>query len=147
MVNVRTIAKHYPANAMRRMMFSTRYFGKGSEDGGPGFEEEEHVSSLFTMLKYIYAFSVSDYLPWLRGLDLDGHQKRVRDAVKVVNKYHDPIVNDRILQWREGKKTQPEDLLDVLISLKGFDDKPLSSEEEIRARVMVTCYLLSFIFS
>ena len=49
-VNVRTIAKHYPANAMRRMMFSTRYFGKGSEDGGPGFEEEEHVSSLFTML-------------------------------------------------------------------------------------------------
>ncbi|GMN21653.1 hypothetical protein TIFTF001_040080 [Ficus carica] len=135
-VNVRTIAKHYPANAMRRMMFSTRYFGNGSEEGGPGFEEEEHVSSLFTMLKYIYAFSVSDYLPWLRGLDLDGHQKRVRDAVKIVNKYHDPIVNDRILQWREGKKTQPEDLLDVLISLKGSDDKPLLSEDEIRAQIM-----------
>ena len=137
-INVRTAAQHYPANALRRMMFSTRYFGKGSEDGGPGFEEEEHVASFFTMLKYIYAFSVSDYLPWLRGLDLDSHQKRVRDAVKVVNKYHDPIVNDRIQQWREGKKTEPEDLLDVLILLKDSDGNPLLSIDEIRAQILVT---------
>ncbi|GMN70558.1 hypothetical protein TIFTF001_039600 [Ficus carica] len=123
-INVRTAAQHYPANALRRMMFSTRYFGKGVEDGGPGFEEEEHVSSFFTMLKYIYAFSVSNYLPWLRGLDLDGHQKRVRDAVEVVNKYHDPILNDRILQWREGKKTELEDVLDILISLQRFQRQP-----------------------
>ncbi|EXC25308.1 Phenylalanine N-monooxygenase [Morus notabilis] len=135
-VVVRTAAQHYPANAMRRMMFGRRYFGKGREDGGPGFEEEEYVSSLFTMLLHIYAFSVSDYFPWLQSLDLDGHQKTVCDAVKVVDKYHDPIITDRIQEWRGGKKTQPEDLLDVLISLKDSNGNPLLSKDEIRAQVM-----------
>ncbi|XP_010106336.2 isoleucine N-monooxygenase 2, partial [Morus notabilis] len=134
-VNVRTAAQHYPANAMRRMMFGRRYFGKGREDGGPGFEEEEHVSSFFTMLLHIYAFSVSDYFPWLQSLDLDGHRKKVCDAVKVVDKYHDPIITDRIQEWREGKKTQPEDLLDVLISLKDSNGNPLLSKDEIRAKI------------
>ncbi|EXC25309.1 Isoleucine N-monooxygenase 2 [Morus notabilis] len=134
-VNVRTAAQHYPANAMRRMMFGRRYFGKGRADGGPGLEEEEHVSSFFTMLLHIYAFSVSDYFPWLKSLDLDGHRKKVCDAVKVVDKYHDPIIADRIQEWREGKKTQPEDLLDVLISLKDSNGNPLLSKDEIRAKI------------
>ncbi|GMN68655.1 hypothetical protein TIFTF001_037710 [Ficus carica] len=136
-VNVRTAALHYPANTIRRMMFSLRYFGKGSEDGGPGFEEEEHISSLFAMLLHIYAFCVSDYFPWLQTLDLDGHRKMVCEAMKVVKKYHDPIVNDRFQQWREGRnKEEPHDLLDVLVSLKDSDGNPILSEDEIRAQVL-----------
>ena len=104
-VNVRTAELHYPANTIRRMMFNIRYFGKGSEDGGPGFEEEEHVSLLFAMLLRIYAFCVSDYFPWLRTLDLDGHQKMVCEAMKVVNKYHDPIATPFCLKIRFEHKS------------------------------------------
>ncbi|GMN59752.1 hypothetical protein TIFTF001_028844 [Ficus carica] len=139
-VNVRTAAQHYSASVMRRMMFNRRYFGKGREDGGPGFEEEEHVSALLTMLLHVYSFCISDYLPWLTSFDVDGHRKTVCNAMKVINKYQDPIVNDRILEWIEGQKTEPEDLLDVFISLKGSNGHPLLSDEEVRAQVTVRRY-------
>ncbi|KAE8685267.1 hypothetical protein F3Y22_tig00111099pilonHSYRG00109 [Hibiscus syriacus] len=51
------------------------------------------------------------------GLDLDGHEKIVVKATRVMEKYQDPIIEDRIRQWRDGKKVDPQDLLDVLVSL------------------------------
>ncbi|KAK9167920.1 hypothetical protein Syun_000060 [Stephania yunnanensis] len=56
------------------MMFNRRCFGDGRKDGGPGFEEEQHVEVVRTILSLINAFSVSDYMPCLRWLDLDGHE-------------------------------------------------------------------------
>ena len=146
MVNVGKVTKHFPANVMRRMLFGTRHFGKDDNNniGEPaGPKEEEHVSALFTLLLHIYAFCASDYLPWLRMLDLDGHRRAVRGAMKVVRKLHDPILDDRLKQWREGKRTEPEDLLDVFISLKGSDGKPLLSVQEIRAQVTVRFFVYS----
>ncbi|XP_060959940.1 tryptophan N-monooxygenase CYP79A68-like isoform X2 [Cannabis sativa] len=139
-VNIRTAGQQYVVGIMRKMFFSKRYFGKGRDDGGPGKEEEEHVKALFALLSYSFAFSVSDYLPWLRWLDLDGHQRIVCKAMKVINKLHDPIINERIREWREGEpsisRRTPNDLLDVLISLKDSDESPLLSRDEIRAQIM-----------
>ncbi|KAF3452264.1 hypothetical protein FNV43_RR02697 [Rhamnella rubrinervis] len=104
-VNVRTAAQHYSASVIRKMMFGKRYFGKGREDGGPGDEEEEHISALYTILLNLYAFSVSDYLPWLRVLTLT------------------------------GKNMEAEDLLDVFVSLKHENGDPLLSPEEIKAQI------------
>ncbi|KAF7816238.1 isoleucine N-monooxygenase 2-like [Senna tora] len=115
LVNVRIATQQYCGNVIRKMIFNQRYFGEGGKNGGPGYEELEHVEAHFTLLKYLYAFSVSDYIPWLRGLDLDGHQKKLKDALRIINKYHDSIVEGRMKQWKEGKKTEAEDLLDELI--------------------------------
>ncbi|XP_057428526.1 isoleucine N-monooxygenase 2-like isoform X1 [Lotus japonicus] len=49
-VNVRTAARHYCSNVMRKLVFNTRYFGKGCKDGAPGFEEVEYVDAIFTLL-------------------------------------------------------------------------------------------------
>ncbi|CAN1247936.1 Valine N-monooxygenase 1 [Linum perenne] len=68
-VNLRTATQHYSGNVIRRMLFGKRFFGEGTMDGGPGKEEVEHVKAAFTVLKYLYAFSISDYLPCLRWLD------------------------------------------------------------------------------
>ncbi|CAN1247939.1 Valine N-monooxygenase 1 [Linum perenne] len=73
-VNLRTATQHYSGNVIRRMLFGKRFFGEGTMDGGPGKEEVEHVKAAFTVLKYLYAFSISDYLPCLRWLDVDGHE-------------------------------------------------------------------------
>ncbi|KAH7542137.1 hypothetical protein FEM48_Zijuj02G0041400 [Ziziphus jujuba var. spinosa] len=134
-VNVRTAAQHYTGSVVRKMMFNRRFYGKGSEEGGPSVEEEEHVSALFTLLLHLYAFSVVDYLPWMRAFDLDGHEKKVSEVMEALKKYQEVIVNERVQQWREGKKMEPEDLLDVLITLKDEDGKPLLSDDEIKAQI------------
>ncbi|GKG18226.1 hypothetical protein Tco_0372524, partial [Tanacetum coccineum] len=81
-VNVRNIVQQYLSNVLRNIIFGSRYFGKGSTDGGPGDEEIEHVNSCFKILSYTYAFSVTDYIPWLRWrTDFDGHEKILRNAI------------------------------------------------------------------
>lgn len=141
-VNVRTAARHYTGSLPRRMMFDRRFFAEENEDGGPGAAEEEHVSALFTVLSYLYSFSVADYLPWLRVFDLEEHEKKVKEAVEVLNKYQDVIVDERLRQWRDGKKTEAEDLLDVFITLKDESGNPLLSEQEIKAQITVRLIIL-----
>ncbi|KAF2537735.1 hypothetical protein F2Q68_00023301 [Brassica cretica] len=86
-IDVRHVVRQYSGNVARKMLFGVRHFGKGSEDGsGPGFEEIEHVDSLFTAVTHLYAFALSDYVPWLRFLDLEGHEKVVSGAMRNVTK-------------------------------------------------------------
>ncbi|KAK9159291.1 hypothetical protein Scep_005865 [Stephania cephalantha] len=142
-VNVRSVAWHYSGNVIRKMMFNRRYFGDGREDGGPGFEEEEYVGAIVTVLFLLNAFCVSDYMPCLRWLDLDGHEKQMKRAISIVNKYHDPIIDERIKSWRESTSSldrTSQDLLDVLILAKNSNEKPLLSVEEIKAQVADLVY-------
>ncbi|PIA30156.1 hypothetical protein AQUCO_05700096v1 [Aquilegia coerulea] len=138
LVKVRTVAQHYCGNVIRKLMINKRYFGEGMVDGGPGPEEIEHVDSLFKILGYINAFSVSDYLPWLRRFDLDGHEKILRNALENIKKYNDPVIDERIHMWRVKKeKKEVQDILDVLILLT--DDStgsPLLSSSEIKAQIL-----------
>ncbi|KAK7305544.1 hypothetical protein VNO77_43450 [Canavalia gladiata] len=136
LVNVRNVAQHYCANVTRKLIFNTRYFGKGREDGGPGLEEVEHVDAIFTLLKNVYAFYVSDYIPCLRMLDLDGHKGKVKNAMRMLKKYHDSIIEERIKQWNDGSKTVEEDLLDVMISLKDVNNNPSLTLKEIKAQII-----------
>ncbi|KAK7290350.1 hypothetical protein RIF29_04696 [Crotalaria pallida] len=136
LVNVRIAAQHYCGNVIRKMIFNTRNFGKGMEDGGPGLEEVEYLDAIFTLLKYIYGFRVSDFIPCLRGLDLDGHESEVKKAMGIIKKYHDPIIEERIKQWSDGSKIDGEDLLDIMITLKDANNNPLLTSEEIKAQII-----------
>ncbi|KAF8012000.1 hypothetical protein BT93_I0198 [Corymbia citriodora subsp. variegata] len=141
-VNVRTATRQYTGNVIRKLMFSKRYFREERVDGGPTIAEEEHVEAIFTILRYLYAFCISDYFPWLVGLDLDGHEKFVKEAISTVNNYHDPIIDARIRKWRrfgnwnkESTSNDPQDFLDVLVTLKDSEGKPLLTPEEIKAQI------------
>ena len=63
------------------MIFNKRYFKKGSNDGGPKVEVVGHVESLWSLLNHIYAFAMLDYIPRLKVLDLNGHEKMVSEAM------------------------------------------------------------------
>ncbi|GFZ19987.1 phenylalanine N-monooxygenase-like protein [Actinidia rufa] len=143
LVNVREAAQHYCGNVIRKMIFGKRFFGAGREDGGPGVEEQEHVSGIFTILGYLYSFCVSDYVPFLRWrMDLDGHERIMRRAIQSVTKYQNPKIDERIRQWNEGTRKEQEDLLDVLIMLKDKDgSSPLLSPDEIKAQIVVSFFL------
>ncbi|XP_004509432.1 isoleucine N-monooxygenase 1-like [Cicer arietinum] len=136
LVNVRDVARQYSGNVIRRLIFNIRYFGNGNEDGGPGLMEIEYVEAVFTVLECLFAFSVSDFMPCLIGLDLDGHKKKIKKACKTMKKYHDPIIEERIQQWKNGKKIKKEDLLDVLISLKDAHNNSLLTQHEIESNVL-----------
>ncbi|KDP45692.1 hypothetical protein JCGZ_17299 [Jatropha curcas] len=135
LVDVRIAARHYCGNVIRKMVFNKRFFGKGKKNGGPGFEEAEHVDALFRILDYSFSFCLSDYLPCLEGFDLGGHEKIIKEANGIIGKYHDPIIEDRVQQWKDGTKKEEEDLLDVLITLKDDNGNPLLSTDEIKAQI------------
>ncbi|KAM3384142.1 hypothetical protein ACQJBY_008665 [Aegilops geniculata] len=132
-VDVRHVARHYCGNVIRRLVFGRRYFGEPRPDGGPGLMEEEHMDAVFTSLGVLFAFCVSDYLPWLRGLDLDGHEKVVKEANTTVNRLHDTVIDERWRQWKSGERRELDDFLDVLITLKDAQGKPALTIEEVKA--------------
>ncbi|KAL4333719.1 hypothetical protein GQ457_07G019700 [Hibiscus cannabinus] len=147
-INLRLAMRQYTGNVIRKMMFNRRYFGEGRKDGGPGHEEVEHVESIFTVLNHLYSFILSDYIPWLRPLDLEGHEKIVSEAMGIINGYNDPIVDERVQDWKDGKRKEPEDLLDALILAKDLKGKAELSVEEIKAictvRLRPFCHEIMF---
>lgn len=148
-VNLRIAVRFYSGNVIRRLTFDKRYFYDSvPDDAGPSRHEIDHVEALFTALGYIYAFCISDYFPWLIGLDLDGHEKIVKEANRVIEKYNNPVIEERIQYWRSrdkkpsGKKMKKtvEDLLDVLITLNDSKGEPLLTTEEIKAQSRVSSF-------
>ncbi|XP_031737864.1 isoleucine N-monooxygenase 1 [Cucumis sativus] len=136
-INVRSITQHYCGNIVRRMVFNRRYYGKGREDGGPTFEEEEHNQALLTIVRHVNSFSISDFMPCLKPFDLDGHQKIMKNALNVLGKYDERIIKERVQQWKNDKKIKGvEDILDILISLEDDDGNSLLSIEEIKTQIM-----------
>ncbi|KAL0539801.1 hypothetical protein IC582_024022 [Cucumis melo] len=134
-INIRSIVRHYCGTVIRRMIFSRRYYGKGREDGGPSLEEEDHNQALLSILRHVNAFSISEFIPLLKKFDLDGHEKIVKRDLKVIRNNDEPIIEERVQDWRDGKKKKAEDILDILISLKNENGKSLLSIEEIKAQV------------
>nr|GLL24515.1 isoleucine N-monooxygenase 2-like [Ipomoea trifida] len=135
-VDVRAMGKHFCGNVMKQMVFSKRYFKAGTEDGGPGVEDEEHIDATFGVLDLLYSFGISDFFPWLKMFDLEGHRKAIQKVVEGVRKYQDPEVDERIKMWKDGAKTEQQDILDVLIKLKDVHGKPLLTSEEIKTQIL-----------
>ncbi|CAN8276118.1 unnamed protein product [Cochlearia groenlandica] len=135
-VDFRFMTRHYCGNAIKKLMFGTRTFSdKTSLDGGPTKEDIEHMEAMFEALGFTFAFCVSDYLPMLTGFDLNGHEKIMRESSAVMDKYHDPIIDERIKMWREGKRTQIQDFLDIFISVKDEEGRPLLTADEIKPTI------------
>ncbi|XP_047309396.1 isoleucine N-monooxygenase 1-like [Impatiens glandulifera] len=136
-VNVRVASQHFCGNVMRNMVFSKSSFRKFAKNGGPEPEEEEYVAGIFTILSCLNNFCISDYFPFLRcRMDLDGNEKRTRQAIENVRKYQDPLIDMRIEQWENGTRKEKHDLLDVLITLKNDDGKVLLTSKEIKAQIL-----------
>ncbi|XP_008450288.2 tryptophan N-monooxygenase CYP79A68-like isoform X2 [Cucumis melo] len=135
-INIRSITQHYCSNIIRRMVFNRRYYKKGRENEGPSLEEEDYNQALLTILMNLYSFSISEYIACLKPFDLGGHQKIIRKALKVITNHDGPIIEERVQEWRDGKKKEVQDILDILITVKKDQNgESLLSIEEIKAQV------------
>uniref|UniRef100_A0ACD5UFL4 Uncharacterized protein n=1 Tax=Avena sativa TaxID=4498 RepID=A0ACD5UFL4_AVESA len=143
-VDVRNVAQHFCCNIIRRLVFGKRYFSDdipASSTSGPGHDEVAHVAALFTALNHVYNFCVSDYFPAHAGLDFDGHKMVSKNVMRVLNRLHDPIIEERIRERsvkveKGGEKKEARDFLDVLVYLEDAAGQPLLSIQEIRAQTM-----------
>uniref|UniRef100_A0ACD5TVJ0 Uncharacterized protein n=1 Tax=Avena sativa TaxID=4498 RepID=A0ACD5TVJ0_AVESA len=142
-IDVRHVARHFCGNLIRRLTLGRRHFRPTAAAGavaGPGPDEVEHVDALFAVLNYLDAFCVSDYFPALVGLDLDGHEKVIRAVMSTLNRLHDPVIEDRVEEWRllrkAGERREIADFLDVLASLDGGAGRPLLTVQEIKSQAI-----------
>ncbi|CAH2058453.1 unnamed protein product [Thlaspi arvense] len=134
-VNVRDVALTYCHAVMMRMMFGQRHFDKPAKDGGLGQKEKEHLDAIYRSLDCFFSFKVTNYIPFLRGWNIDGEEAEVRETVDIINKCNDPIIQKRMHLWKnEGGKETEEDWLDTLIALKDEQGMPLFTFDEIRAQ-------------
>ncbi|XP_010529568.1 PREDICTED: dihomomethionine N-hydroxylase-like [Tarenaya hassleriana] len=134
-VNVREIATTFCHSVKMRLLFGRRHFKEATEDGGLGPMEKDHVDAIFKALDCFFNFSISDYVPWLRGWNVDGDDKAVRDATDVLTKCNDLVIDERVELWRKkGGKEVVEDWLDVLITSKNSDGKPMFTPQAIKAQ-------------
>jgi tyrosine N-monooxygenase len=99
--------------------------------------ELEHIDASFVALGTLFSFCISDYIPWLTGLDLDGHEKIVKEANTTLDRLHDTVIDERWRQWKTGEKEEIEDLLDVLVTHKDDHGNPLLTIEEVKAQTKV----------
>lgn len=141
-IDVRHVARHFCGNVIRRLTLGRRHFREPppADVAGPGHDEAEHVDALFATLNYLDAFCISDYFPALVGLDLDGHEKVIKGVMQTLNRLHDPVVEERVEEWRllrkTGERRDVADFLDVLASLDDAAGRPLLTVEEIKAQTI-----------
>ncbi|KAJ4888328.1 Cytochrome P450 protein [Raphanus sativus] len=134
-INVRDVALTYCHAVMMRMMFGQRHFDVAAEDGGLGPKEKEHIDAIYRALDCFFSFNVTNYIPFLRGWNIDNEEAEVREAVDILNRCNDPIIHDRLHLWRtKGGKETEEDWLDILVTLKDDQGLPLFTFDEIRAQ-------------
>ncbi|CAH2060871.1 unnamed protein product [Thlaspi arvense] len=134
-VNVRDVALTYCHAVMMRMMFGQRHFDKPAKDGGLGPKEKKHLDAIYRSLDCFFSFKVTNYVPFLRGWNLDVEEAEIRETVDILNKCNDPIIHKRMQLWRnEGGKETEEDWLDTLITLKDDQGMPVFTLDEIRAQ-------------
>ncbi|KAG2240523.1 hypothetical protein Bca52824_090665 [Brassica carinata] len=117
-VDFRFVTRHYCGNAIKKLMFGTRTFSQNTApNGGPTAEDIEHMEAMFEALGFTFSFKI------------------MRDSSAIMDKYHDPIIDARIKMWREGKRTQIEDFLDIFISIKDEEGNPLLTADEIKPTI------------
>ena len=80
------------------------------------------------------------------GLDLDGHKKVAKGIMRILDRLHNPIIEERIREWSHHRKggdaREVADFLDVLVSVENAKGEPLLSLEEIKAQILLRYMLI-----
>eukprot|EP01018_Ginkgo_biloba_P001401 Gb_28694 [translate_table: standard] len=125
-VNMKSRLFELTFNIILRMVANKRYFGPGSDKS----EEAERFKELINETFFLAGvFNVGDYLPFLKWLDLQGHER----AMKNLHKRRDAFMQALVDEHRQrrsiqgGKLVDDADFIDVLLSASENDDETFVS--------------------
>ncbi|CAN6459947.1 unnamed protein product [Victoria cruziana] len=113
-VELQTQLRFLTLNILLRMVAGKRYFVEGSseedEEGKELLQALEQIANLFGL------FTVSDAIPWLEWLDLDGHVRAMKKAHRKLDKIVSKWVADHRRRRDSGETINNPDFIDILIS-------------------------------
>lgn len=128
-------------NALARAMIGRRVFNDIS--GGSDPKAEEFKSMVMEMMELGGVFNISDFIPALEWLDLQG----VHSKMKKLHKRFDSFLTNIVEEHKVSKNHNNRDLLSTLLSLKEVhnDEGATLTNVEIKALLMVLYFCLRFI--
>ncbi|KAM3304802.1 cytochrome CYP82D47 [Capsicum chacoense] len=120
-------------NIMIKMLFGVQY--EGDED------EEKRRAQKATRRSFelLGAFVVADFLPYLRWLDIGGHEKALKETAKEIDCLGEEWLAEhkRKRKLRVNKSGDEEDFMDVMLSI--CEDKDLPGHFDADTIIKATC--------
>ncbi|EFJ33259.1 hypothetical protein SELMODRAFT_230667 [Selaginella moellendorffii] len=108
------------SNNLARMLLGKRFFGPGVTGPRDG---SEHRSLIYDAFALVNAFNLADYLPFLRWLDVQGYEKKIKDIMNRTDRLYDAVIEEhrrkRTSAEKDGDSTTNK-FVDVLLAQKGL---------------------------
>ncbi|XP_039122737.1 cytochrome P450 84A1-like [Dioscorea cayenensis subsp. rotundata] len=103
-------------------------------------EQDEFISILQEFSKLFGAFNIGDFIPWLRLMDLQGINKRLKKARLSLDKFIDHIIDEHIANPKEGDDVDGDMVDDMLAFFEdyGSSEKKDSAGDELQATLKLT---------
>ncbi|KAH9295326.1 hypothetical protein KI387_038914, partial [Taxus chinensis] len=117
-INMRNLFGALTSNAITRMVLGQRFFGR--KGAGPEIAAE-HKAKIYESFSLINAFNVGDYLPFLRPLDLQGHERRMKEIMKWVDNLYASIIEEQRLEFKTSSETGPLNFVHTLLEAERRD--------------------------
>lgn len=116
-------------------------------------DQDEFISILQEFSKLFGAFNIGDFIPWLKLMDLNGINKRLKKARGALDRFIDRIIDEHLANPKEADALDADMVDDMLAFLAEADGGKTASEkgdpqanlkltrDNIKAIIMV-CFLL-----
>lgn len=103
-------------------------------------EQDEFISILQEFSKLFGAFNIGDFIPWLRLMDLQGINKRLKKARLSLDKFIDHIIDEHIANPKEVDDVDGDMVDDMLAFFEdyGSSEKKDSAGDELQATLKLT---------
>ncbi|GLJ37528.1 hypothetical protein SUGI_0762550 [Cryptomeria japonica] len=118
-INMRNLFGDLTSNIITRMVLGKRYFGPK----GAGLEIAiEHKAKIYESFSLINGFNIGDYIPFLRPLDLQGHERKMKEIMKWVENLYGSIIQEQTLELEKSNETGPLNFVHTLLKAKSQDN-------------------------
>nr|A0A0N7F297.1 RecName: Full=Demethylepipodophyllotoxin synthase; AltName: Full=Cytochrome P450 family 82 subfamily D polypeptide 61 [Sinopodophyllum hexandrum]ALG05144.1 cytochrome P450 family 82 subfamily D polypeptide 61 [Sinopodophyllum hexandrum] len=105
-------------NMSVKMVVGKRFFGSASASACEETESSNCPKTLRNMFRLMGSFVLSDYLPYLRWLDLGGHEKEMKRTVKELDILFKGWLDEhKRKRLSGGKEDDDQDFMDVMLSI------------------------------
>ncbi|KAJ7571438.1 hypothetical protein O6H91_01G163300 [Diphasiastrum complanatum] len=128
-INLRDKLGALSSNNLTRMLLGKRFFGPGN--AGPE-DAAEYKKMIYEAFSLVNSFNMADYLPFLRPLDLQGHERRMQKIMKRSDEIYEAILAEHRKRGRKGLN-ETNTFIDVLLSLPGENGQECLCDETIKA--------------
>ncbi|KAJ7950308.1 Cytochrome P450 [Quillaja saponaria] len=123
-------------NVVLRMIVGKRF----DEDGKDG--DDVWRKAMRNFFELSGAFTLSDVLPYLRWLDLGGHEKAMKKTARELDQVVDVWLEEHKQKRNNGKGHEHNDFMDVILSLLDDAEGLQSSTYDADTIIKSTCLVL-----